>query len=294
MMTSYGRVPDLLRPSRCCLLHFHVSMSPCLTSCCERLHMVTMSGDIQCLLAGKDHPSDLLKPASLLLLRPFLPTMRLVCNFTCSCAFACPSPGSIPCCKQSFTPLANHAELTANLAPVQTEPLGVHATTRSRNAVTFADTAMAHSYAPDDRPRQVSTAPSTAVPLQGATVSMTAGPARPPAQQPSGARHIWCVHKLRRRWRRCHTCSPSAAGCSLHESQIYQKKGRKKSTKSTITSSDSPPATSDAPHPTAGTEVHPAKLATTSGKSNRRPTLQADRGDVCDESDSDKLARRRS
>ena len=102
MMTSYGRVPDLLLPSRCCLLHFHVSMSPCLTSCCERLHMVTMSGDIECLLAGKDHPSDLLKPASLLLLRPFLPTMRLVCNFNCSCAFACPSPGSIPCCKQSF------------------------------------------------------------------------------------------------------------------------------------------------------------------------------------------------
>ena len=48
------------------------------------------------------------------------------------------------------------------------------------------------------------------------------------------------------------------------------------------------------PHPAAGTEVHPAKLAATSGKSNRRPTLQADRGDVCDESDSHKLARRRS
>ena len=69
--------------------------------------------------------------------------------------------GRSPAVNNRFTPLANHAEfLAANLAPVQLEPLGVHATTRSRNAVTFSETATARSYAPDDRPRQVSTAPS--------------------------------------------------------------------------------------------------------------------------------------
>ena len=58
-----------------------------------------------------------------------------------------------------FTPLANHAQfLAANLAPVQIKPLSSHETTR--NAVTFSDTATARSYAPGDRPRQVSTAPS--------------------------------------------------------------------------------------------------------------------------------------
>ena len=47
-----------------------------------------------------------------------------------------------------FTPFANHAEFwAATLASVQIEPLGVNATTRSRNTVTFSDTATARSYA---------------------------------------------------------------------------------------------------------------------------------------------------
>ena len=200
--------------------------------------------------------------------------------------------GRSPAANNRFTPLANHAEvLAANLTPVQIDPLGVHATTRSCNAVTFSDTATARSYAPDDRPRQVSTAPSTAVPLQGTTVSMPAGPVRPPAPQPSDVPGTSGAS----------TSSAAAGDAATHAAQaqpaapsMKTKSTRKGRKKSTITSSGSPPATSVEPHPTAGAEVHPAKLAATSGKSNRRPTLQADRGDVCDESDSDKLARRRS
>ena len=92
--------------------------------------------------------------------------------------------GRCPAVNYRFTPLANHVLILAGiLAPVQIEPLE---TTLSYHAVTFSDTAIERSYAPEDRPRQVSTAPNTAVQLQGESFSKTAGPIQSPLPQPSG------------------------------------------------------------------------------------------------------------
>lgn len=207
--------------------------------------------------------------------------------------------GRSPAVANKFWPLTQQAEmLAASLEQVTVPTADVSAATRSRSAVGFARTAREQSYDPDEHPKEVSEDTPVQVPLKqpGAGPSSASSPpvpSEPDASQPD----------------------PAAAEVSAEQpvsgphGRKRPKRSKRKQRDGTATAEGSEPEAAvspgqapladagpvaDLPTPRAQ-EVHPKRLHNkASSASRRRPALQADRGDVCDESDSDILTARRA
>lgn len=190
-----------------------------------------------------------------------------------------------------------HAEfLSASLGPAPVHP-EVNATTRSRNTVQFSDSVDQRTFDPDTPPSEVKQARENAVPVHDTG---------PDGDQPSASSTLDATQPasgVSEQDANAHTPVPATQDASNAKTSspapaTPAADGRSKRKKRSAAARRQRKASASDPMPATQNDSergrHPAGPASSppSG-TGRRPVLQADRGDICDEQDSDKLTRRR-